>query len=256
MRETTDPRPVYGAAQEPPTDRAFRALTIECRAALIAQYTAAGQPVPHRAVLGQRALRCASALREDRRPGRAGTGAGGRGAGQAPVSGAPHDLGAARQLAADDRPQFQRWALALIAATPLGGDAGSPPGTMGADGGIDGVIPFCVADATERVLVQVKSDPVTPGDIRALVGTVARAQAAIGVFVTLEAPSRHMLMEAARAGVYLAPGGDTSYPRIQILTIAALLKGAKVAMPPLHGTFRQAPRAAGSAAQQGTLGLG
>ena len=127
---------------------------------------------------------------------------------------------------------------------------------MGADQEIDGVITFLAADVAGRVLVQVKSGQVRPGDIRARVGTVARAPAAIGVFVTLEAPSRHMLMEATRAGVYLAPGGDKSYPRIQILTIDALLHGATVAMPPPQGTFRQAPRAPDDGAPQGTLGLG
>jgi len=54
---------------------------------------------------------------------------------------------------------------------------------------------------------------------------------------------------------YTSPGWGKSYPRIQILTIAELLHGATVAMPPQHGTFRQAPRAGGEA-QQGLLGLG
>ncbi|MDQ2806486.1 MAG: restriction endonuclease [Chloroflexota bacterium] len=118
------------------------------------------------------------------------------------------------------------------------------------------MITFLDADAVGRVLVQVKSGHVKSGDIRDLVGTVDREKAAIGVFVTLEEPSRDMRTEAVSAGVYPSPGWGKEYPRIQILTIAELLHGATVAMPPQHGTFRQAPRTAGSDAQQGLLGLG
>ncbi len=42
----------------------------------------------------------------------------------------------------------------------------------------------------KRVLVQVKSGHVKSGDIRDLVGTVQRENAAIGVFITLETPSK------------------------------------------------------------------
>ena len=174
------------------------------------------------------------------------------------VIGEPEDLAGARELASGkDRYQFQWWALSLIAAKPLGGDTGSKQGKKGADRGIDGVITFLDADSAGRVLVQVKSGHVKSGDIRDLVGTVDREKAAIGVFVTLEEPSREMRTEAISAGVYHSPGWGKDYPRIQILTIADLLRGATVAMPPQHGTFRQAPRAASSdAAQQGLLGLG
>ncbi|MFN8456079.1 MAG: hypothetical protein U0401_15665 [Anaerolineae bacterium] len=54
------------------------------------------------------------------------------------VIGEPEDVGAARQLAQDDRYQFQWWALSLVKAKPLGGDDKS--GKKGADRGIDGVI--------------------------------------------------------------------------------------------------------------------
>ncbi len=41
------------------------------------------------------------------------------------VVGEPKDIGAAHQLASEDRYQFQWWALSLVRARPLGGDAGS-----------------------------------------------------------------------------------------------------------------------------------
>jgi site-specific DNA-methyltransferase (adenine-specific) len=160
------------------------------------------------------------------------------------VVGEPTDYGAAKQLAQDDRYQFQWWALSLIRAKPLGGQEGSKTGKKGSDKGIDGVITF-IDDAyskPKRVLVQVKSGHVKSGDIRDLVGTVQRENAALGVFITLEPPSRDMTTEAVSTGYYESPGWNQKFPRIQIYTITELLKGAKVEMPPQYGTFRQAPK--------------
>lgn len=160
------------------------------------------------------------------------------------VVGEPEDIGAARQLAQDDRYQFQWWALSLIRARPLGGESGSKQGKKGSDKGIDGVITFLDDNSgkPKRVLIQVKSGKVKSGDIRDLVGTVQREAAQIGVFLTLEEPSRDMLTEAASAGVYRSAGWGRDYPKLQILTIAELLREAEIKMPPAHGTFKQAQR--------------
>lgn len=45
------------------------------------------------------------------------------------------------------------------------------------------------------------------------------------------------------------------YPKIQILTIADLLKGSEVKMPPDYGTFKQAQRVDRPEAEQGMLDL-
>ena len=160
------------------------------------------------------------------------------------VVGEPQDIGAAKQLAQDDHYQFQWWALSLVRAKPLGGQEGSKTGKKGSDRGIDGVITFIddTTDKSKRVLVQVKSGHVKPSDVRDLVGTVQRENAAIGAFITLEPPSREMITEAVSAGSYHSPGWHTNYPKIQILTIADLLKGAKVQMPMQYGTFKQSKR--------------
>lgn len=172
------------------------------------------------------------------------------------VVGEPEDGAAAKQLAQDDRYQFQWWALSLVRAKPLGGQEGSKAGKKGSDKGIDGVITF-IDDAyakPKRVLVQVKSGHVKSGDIRDLVGTVQRENAAIGVFITLEPPSRDMLTEAVSAGYYDSPGWHQKYPRIQICTIAELLKGTRIDMPPQYGTFKQAQKAQkGEDAEQSEL---
>ncbi|MEO8288631.1 MAG: DNA methyltransferase [Chloroflexota bacterium] len=168
------------------------------------------------------------------------------------VVGEPEDLGAAKQLAAEDRYQFQWWALSLVKAKPLGGQEGSKQGKKGSDKGIDGVINF-IDDNTgkpKRALIQVKSGHVKSGDIRDLVGTIGREGAAIGVFITLERSTGEMRTEAIQHGYYHSPGWGKDYPKIQILTVDELLKGAEIKMPPQFGTFKQAAKEKSSEGEQ------
>lgn len=159
------------------------------------------------------------------------------------VIGEPCDEAAAAQLANDNRYQFQWWALSLVGAKPLGGEQDSKTGKKGKDAGIDGVINFVEAKGKpKRVLVQVKSGHVNSGHVRDLRGTVEREDAAIGVFITLEPPTKDMQKEALAAGYYTSELWQKDYQRIQILTIGQLLSGAQVEMPSAHGTFKQAKR--------------
>ena len=169
------------------------------------------------------------------------------------VIGEPTHEDEARVLAQDSdnagRYQFEWWALSLLQAQPMNGQAGSRRGRKGRDRGVDGIIhffePLEPADGggkarVRKVVVQVKSGKVKAGDIRDLKGTVEREQAAMSVFVTLEAPTQEMLREALAAGYYESPFWAGKYRRLQILTIGDLLGGAGVNMPPPHGTFKQA----------------
>ncbi len=162
------------------------------------------------------------------------------------VIGEPVDLASAVELAKKDneRYQFQWWALSLVKARPLGATAGSKEGKKGSDKGIDGLINF-VDDRSgkpKRVLVQVKSGKVKSGDIRDLVGTITRENAPIGVFITLENPSKDMITEAATAGFYHSERWNKTYPKLQILSIEELLAGAEIKMPPTETTFKQAQK--------------
>ena len=171
------------------------------------------------------------------------------------VIGEPVSLDSARQLAADDRYQFQWWALSLVEARPLGGESGSKQGKKGSDKGIDGLISF-IDDPKGKpgsVVVQVKSGKVNAAHIRDLSGVVEREKAAIGVFITLEPPSAPMLTEAVSAGYYESPLWQKKYPRLQILTIAELLDGRQIEMPPAYGTFKQAVKETKPGAVQGKL---
>jgi site-specific DNA-methyltransferase (adenine-specific) len=169
------------------------------------------------------------------------------------VVGEPQDLDGARQLAREDRYQFQWWALSLIEARPLGGDGGRT-GKKGSDRGVDGAINFIEERGqVKRALVQVKSGHVKAGDVRDLVGTLNREGAQIGVFLTLEAPSRDMVSEAASAGFYHSELWQKDYPRVQILTVEELLNGAEVKIPPTPAGY-EAFKKAGKAEKNGKPG--
>ena len=167
------------------------------------------------------------------------------------VIGEPKTVDAAKTLAEDSanegRYQFEWWALSLLGAKPVGGQAGSRKGKKGADKGIDGVINFFEPsdkgkDKARQVIVQVKSGKVKSGDIRDLKGTLEREKAALAVFITLKKPTQDMRKEALAAGYYESAFWGKAYRRLQILTIADLLGGDSVDMPPQHGTFKQAAR--------------
>lgn len=161
------------------------------------------------------------------------------------VIGEPESVADARQLARDNRYQFQWWAASKVQAMPLGGQAGSRQGKKGSDRGIDAIKNFeDERNKLRRVLVQVKSGHVTSRDIRDLRGTVEREGAAIGAFITLELPSRDMITEALSSGSYHSTTWHQDYPRIQILTVQDLLAGKTIDMPRSvpSQTFKQAPR--------------
>lgn len=172
------------------------------------------------------------------------------------VIGEPESIDGARQLAIDDRYQFQWWALSLVQAKPLGGESGAREGKKGSDKGIDGVINFINEKGkTERVVIQVKSGHVKSGNVRDLRGVLDREESALGVFITLETPSKDMLTEAVSSGYYHSNLWDKDYPRIQILTIEELLNGKAIDMPKsVPGqTFKQAGKVKKKDATQSDL---
>jgi site-specific DNA-methyltransferase (adenine-specific) len=159
--------------------------------------------------------------------------------------GEPTTLADAKHLANQDRYQFQWWALGLLPARPYGGQIGSKKGKKGADKGIDGIITFkdSADDNDKRIIIQVKSGKVKSGDIRDLNGTVEREKnAVIGIFITLEEPSKNMEIEAMEAGNYHSEGFNRDYPKIQIFTIEQLLSGMKIKFPGRDTTLKQAQR--------------
>ena len=145
------------------------------------------------------------------------------------VIGTPKDLESARDLARRDKYQFQWWAVSLIdEAQPWQGKK------KGADTGIDGIRYFRDLDRKEvhTMLISVKGgENVGPAMVKDLIATLARDKADIGLFITLAAPTKAMLTEAAAAGFYESPNGK-KYARLQLLTIEGLLNRTQRAEHP------------------------
>ena len=78
--------------------------------------------------------------------------------------------------------------------------------------------------------------------VRDIKGTLERENAAMGIFVPLEKPTREMGLEATTAGMYRV--WERDYPKIQIGSIRELLEQGRVpAIPPLVGsTYQKAER--------------
>lgn len=159
------------------------------------------------------------------------------------VVGLPQDVSSARALAEeseyDGRYQFEHWALGLIDARPSG--------KKGADSGVDGTINFFddTSGKAKRIIVQVKSGKVNRGQVATLIGDMKDQEAELGIFITLQKPTRPMRELALSQGVYTPQHfSDHSYPRVQILTIEELLDGAQPEYPRFAppATFKRASR--------------
>ena len=140
------------------------------------------------------------------------------------VHGVPKDYDGARDLAERDKHEFQKWIAAAIGAQPYKG------GKKGMDRGIDGYLHFRDAERQSQfAIVSVKGGGTKSGDLRDLKGTVEREKAAMGIFLTLNEPSREMQREAVSAGYYET--GGKKFPRIQMLTVEQVLAGHRPQVP-------------------------
>lgn len=152
------------------------------------------------------------------------------------VHGTPQDIDGARALAADDKYQFQWWAVSLVNAVPWGGKK------KGADSGIDGIIYFKPdAKTTEKAIVSVKGGAnVSVSMVRDMGHVVDREHAKVGIFLTLSDATGPMRTEAVKAGYYETEFGK--FPKLQILTIEELFNGKRPLLPWLEPkAFKRAP---------------
>jgi DNA modification methylase len=171
------------------------------------------------------------------------------------VIGEPTDVEGARQLADENKYQFQYWALGLVGARPTDGIK------KGADRGIDGRLYFHEATGGEskQIIFSVKGGQnVGVSEVRDLIGVLQREKAEIGVYISFTEPTAPMKREAAEAGFYTSADGS-KYPRLQLLTIEGILTGTQHLQRPLHVrdvTFRKAPKSRPESAQNLKLDLG
>ena len=154
------------------------------------------------------------------------------------VVGEPQDVGSARALWEQDPYQFQFWAVSLLEAQP------QQEQKRGADRGIDGVLYFIDGPrrTPHKVVVQVKGGRVSSPQIRDMKGVVEREKAALGLFITLEEPTRDMRTEAASGGVFHSDLWDRDFPKIQIRTVAEMLASQGFELPPRPSAYQPAQR--------------
>ncbi len=102
------------------------------------------------------------------------------------VVGEPQDEGSARALWKQDPYQFQFWAVSLLEAQPQSEQK------RGADRGVNGMLYFIDGQrrTPQKAVIQVKGGRVSSPQVRDLVGVVEREQAAMGLFISLEPPTR------------------------------------------------------------------
>lgn len=146
---------------------------------------------------------------------------------QIKLNGIPKDMESAIALAnkKDDRTrkEFEKWAVLTYS-----NNRAIINQKKGADKGIDGIAYFQGEnDDPEKIILQVKSGKVKSGDIRDLQGTVTLEQAVIGIFITLEEPTKDMIKTAKAAGIYQNKFMSQSCDRIQIVTIQEILESNK-----------------------------
>ncbi len=140
------------------------------------------------------------------------------------VFGVPKDAAGASDLASRDKHEFQKWIVATIGGQPYKG------GKKGMDRGIDGYLHFRdVENKPQTAIISVKGGGTKSGDIRDLKGVIEREGAAMGIFLTLNPPTREMEKEAASAGFYET--GNHKFPRLQMLTAEQVIEGRRPQVP-------------------------
>ena len=166
------------------------------------------------------------------------------------VIGEPQDEGSARALWEQDPYQFQFWAVSLLEAQPQSEQR------RGADRGVDGMLYFIdgLRRTPHKAVIQVKGGRVSSPQVRDLVGVVEREQAAMGLFISLEPPTRDMRQEAASAGFFHSDLWARGFPKIQLRTVGEMLSGNGFELPPRPADYQPAQRVRRPQGRQARLG--
>ena len=97
----------------------------------------------------------------------------------------------------------------------------------------------------KKIILQVKGGQVGVSQVRDLKGVLEREQAEIGVFLTLNKPTRQMRQEADEAEPFIDPQfPQHHFPRLQLITIEEIFAGKKIIFPNWWSqeTFKKAAR--------------
>ena len=151
------------------------------------------------------------------------------------VRGTPADEQSAIELWKQNPFAFQDWWLTEfeVFSTTFG--------TKGADKGIDGLAQYLVDPKSQQVIkaaFQVKGGHIQSKDIDALLGALDKHKCEVGVFLTIEEPTKPMLDTVAGAGFVEIPG--YKIPKLQILTLKDYFRNKLPKLPQVNITFKAA----------------
>lgn len=140
------------------------------------------------------------------------------------VGGIPRDMDSVHALAhrKDDRvrKEFEKWAVLTYT-----NNRAVIREVKGADGGIDGVAFFKVGRRDNaKIVFQAKSGKVSRRDVATLWGDMQKTDAALGVLITLEEPTKPMIADAKSAGQYHHEEMGRAYDRISIVTVKEIIE--------------------------------
>src|SRR5882672_696233 len=144
------------------------------------------------------------------------------------TDGIPKDMESAKALALknDDRTrkEFEKWSVLTYT-----NNRAVINEKKGADGGIDARSHFAARSSkdSDKIVYQVKSGNVGRKDIAAFRGDIAREEAAMGIYITLNEPTEPMIKEAKKAGKYYHELMRCEYDKIRIITIKEIIEDGK-----------------------------
>ncbi|MDR2126552.1 MAG: restriction endonuclease [Prevotellaceae bacterium] len=158
------------------------------------------------------------------------------------LHGIPQDIESAKNLAhkSKSRKEFEIWAIMTYS-----NNKAIPNEKKGADRGIDGKMYISVSQREYKpILFSVKSGHIGVAQIRDFIGTIEREQAAAGIFITLESPTKPMIQEAKCAGKYTNPLTGNPIERLKIVTIEEIIAGERENFPNTVDVVNKAERKA------------
>ena len=157
------------------------------------------------------------------------------------IFGIPKDLESARQLATRTegdriRKEFEKWTIFSVGGIYFE--------KKGADTGIDGYFFFYDVKGGKakkmKGLIQVKSGKVGVKDIRDFSHVLKREDMPLGIFITLENPTKPMLDEIAKMPQFTS-GQGRSYPKIIIVTVKDIIDDNLPNIPVVRATKKAPP---------------
>jgi len=139
------------------------------------------------------------------------------------IIGEPVDMYGVQKLVEQSEHEFAIWAITRI--------GGKPKKQKSRDKGVDGFKDFFDGGKPKRALVQATCQMGScVSKLRDFCHVVNRDKSPIGIFITMKEPTRDMISEAAKEGVYTDCFTNT-YQKIQIITVKQILAGEKGDIP-------------------------